>query len=184
MSDDVDLFFSNPSSLFYAKTANDDPKQTYRFLDSPMTRYTIGLWRTINGQPPLDQDWDWSGDWEENQAAIPNSGLLFIARLSVSIVFPLSVLLVFFITRKLFTLPTALLSSFLFMTNAVILLHTRRAMAESLMIFFMLFSIWIIFLIKDEHFFLAAIPIALAINTKQSLLFLIPAAVNYLFYKG
>ncbi len=182
MSDDVDLFFSKPSSLFYSKTANYDQKQTYRLLDSPLTRYTIGFWRKISNQPILGQDWNWSASWKKNQLAIPDPALLFIARLGVAIVFPFSVLLLFFITRKLFSTTTAVIASFLFMSNAIILLHTRRAMAESLMLFFMLLSIWVIFNLKPSNFFLAAIPVAFAINTKQSLLFLIPAAVVvYLF---
>ncbi len=177
MSDDVDLFFSKPSSLLYAKNDQTDPKQTYRFLDSPLTRYAIGIARNLTDQPALASDWDWTKSWSENQAAMPDPALLVIARFSVAFVFPLSVLLLFFITRKLFSTDTALLASFMLMSNAVILLHTRRAMAESLMVFFMLLSIWVIFSLKPNRFFLSAIPIALAINTKQSLLFLIPAAI-------
>jgi 4-amino-4-deoxy-L-arabinose transferase-like glycosyltransferase len=177
MSDDVDLFFSEPSSLFYSKKAVSDQKQSYRFLDSPITRYTIGFWRFLTNQPALKQDWNWSANWNDNQSAIPNPSLLFFARLGVSLVFPFSVLLLFLITRRLFSIETAVFAGLLFMFNAVILLHTRRAMAESLMLFFMLLSIWLIYIIKPHHFYLTAIPIAFAINTKQSLLFLIPASI-------
>lgn len=177
MSDDVDLFFSEPSSLFYSKKAANDQKQSYRFLDSPLTRYTIGIWRHLTNQPTLQKDWNWSANWKDNQSAIPNPSLLFFARFGVSLVYPFSVLLLFLITRKLFSVEAAVIAGLLFMFNSVILLHTRRAMAESLMLFFMLLSIWMIFSVKPHLYYLSAIPIAFAINTKQSLLFLIPASI-------
>jgi 4-amino-4-deoxy-L-arabinose transferase-like glycosyltransferase len=63
-----------------------------------------------------------------------------------------------------------------FAINALILLHTRRAMAESSLVFFILLSLWCMLTIK-QHQWLCAIPITLAFNAKYSAVFLVPLAI-------
>ncbi|MFH1633237.1 MAG: hypothetical protein ABIG63_04395 [Chloroflexota bacterium] len=58
MSSDFESLFSNPASLFWDPDREDDPRQRYRELDAPLTKYILGLGRVIAGQPALPVDWD------------------------------------------------------------------------------------------------------------------------------
>ena len=169
MSSDLETFFSDPASIYWSADKNDDQKQTYRTLDAPMTRYTIGIGRKIAHLKPLPADWDWSLSWENNKAkgALPDQKLLFIARLSIAIFFPLTLLGIYecgnIITgSKLWGLITLLL----FSSNALVLLHTRRAMSESLLLFSTVLFTLSMLKIRNRYWLLS-IPAALAFNTKQ-----------------
>lgn len=181
MSSDFEQFFSEPTSLFYSTSPINAQKQTYRLLDSPLTKYFIGCFRSVLNIDGLEQDWNWAKTWSENTNAIPSTTLMTVSRLAVTYLFPFTVLVFYLLAKKVFDKPTAMLSSLFLMTNSIVLLHTRRAMAESLLLFFLVLSLWILFKSKPKYLFLSAIPISLAINTKQSLLFLIPAGLIILW---
>ena len=128
MSADIDLFFTDPSSLFWQPENEQDLRQHYRELDAPLTRYLVGIGRQITHQLPIPADWDWSASWEKNKVngAVPEPGLLQIGRLSISIFFPFSLYFLFKIMQKISGSFAAWMSVFFFASNALILLHTRR----------------------------------------------------------
>jgi 4-amino-4-deoxy-L-arabinose transferase-like glycosyltransferase len=178
MSADVDYFFTNPATLFWKPNADNDIRQSYRELDSPLTRYLIGAGREIAGLPATSQDWDWSKTWDENAAAgaLPSDQLLLVSRLAVAFWFPLSLFCLYNIGKNISGKTMGWAAMILFATNALILLHTRRAMAESSLVFFILLSFWCLLTIKKQQW-LCAIPIVLAFNAKYSAIFLVLLAI-------
>ena len=169
MSADIELFFADPSSLFWRPQNEQDLRQHYRELDAPLTRYLAGIVRQITRHPPLPQDWNWSASWEENQStgALPDAGLLLAGRLSAAIFFPLNLYFLYKIMQKVHSSLAAWLSIFFFASNALILLHTRRVMAEGVLTFTILLTLYAISHLK-RHQWLIAIPTALAFSSKQS----------------
>ena len=182
MSSDIDLIASgHMADLFYNDFPEDIDKQRYRLLDAPYTRYAIGITRVIFRQPQLDKDWDWSKTWQQNQEALPVNSLLLISRLSVASLFPITLILLYFLWKGLFNQKIAILGTVLFLSNSVILIHTRRAMSESGLLFFLGLSLLAIFKLPKKYLFLSAIPVALGINCKLSLLPLILIAIIMIF---
>ncbi len=184
MSQDVELIINNTSVLFFEEKPKNSLTQNYRLLDAPVTRYLIGIFRNIFNVEALHSDWDWAKTWNENRNAIPSEILVLTARLSAAIFFPFSIILFALIIKEVFSRDTLFIffSVCMFSLNSLFLLHTRRAMAESGMIFFMLLSLFMILKIEKRYFFLVSIPITFAINTKQSLIFLIPIAIFMIIY--
>jgi 4-amino-4-deoxy-L-arabinose transferase-like glycosyltransferase len=129
----------------------------------------IGWGLKIQNRQPITTDWNWSGTWEENResGALPSADVLLAARWSVAWLFPFTCLFLFLTVRKLDGIVSAGLAVLLLSFNALVLLHTRRAMAESALL--CLFSASICALIcLDRRTWLAAIPTALALNAKQT----------------
>ena len=186
MSSDVELIFNDTSELFYKNSSEKMEKQSYRLLDAPLTKYFIGLSRLLFHQKQIYQDWNWSASYEENLEAIPDPQLLTFSRFSVAIFFPFSLLLFILIIRKIVGDKKLLFvfSGILFSFNSLMLLHTRRAMAESLLIFFLLLSLYVLLILPSKKIWLSSIPIALAINAKQSLMFLVPITIILLLTKN
>lgn len=179
MSKDVELIINNTSDLYFQADTQNSIEQNYRLLDAPLPKYFIGIFRIIFNLEAISFDWDWSKSWTDNQDAIPGYQLLLISRLSAAIFFPLSIILFFFVLKEVFKSDNLLifLSLMLFAFNSLLLLHTRRAMAESSMIFFLLLSLFTLCKIPHKWFFMSAVPIGLAINAKQILIFLIPLSI-------
>lgn len=175
MSSDVRAFFTQPSSVFWTVEKSDDMRQRYRELDAPLTRTLIGMAYAITHQPALPADWDWSLSWDENAArgALPDSRQLQIARFSVAVLFPFSLLLLFDIGRRLNGELTGWLALLLLAGNALVLLHTRRAMAESSLLFTTLLAIWLMLRHPASPIWLGA-GAALAFCAKQSALIFLP----------
>jgi len=169
MSTDFDLYFSEPLSMAWKPDQVVDQRMQYRLLDAPLTRYLLGFSRRLAGIPPLPTDWDWSKSWQENEQnnALPSQALLFNGRMIVSLFFALCLVLIYSIGIEISGLRTAWLAMCLFALNALILIHTRRAMAESALVFTMLLSLWVILRTKQRPW-LVAIPLALAFCAKQS----------------
>jgi hypothetical protein len=145
MSSDVELFFTRPADLFWREEARDDVRQRYRELDAPLTRYLIGIGRfVLGGQPPLPVDWDWTSSWQANLAAgaYPDADLLLAARLPQALLFPLTLLLLFLTLQAIAPRPAAWLGLFLFAVHGLVLLHTRRAMAEGVLLFTIMLTLW------------------------------------------
>jgi len=65
MSADFEAVFTQPSSLGWKSENEGDLRQRYRELDAPLTRYVLGIGRSIAGLPPLPNDWNWSVNWEQ-----------------------------------------------------------------------------------------------------------------------
>jgi 4-amino-4-deoxy-L-arabinose transferase-like glycosyltransferase len=185
---DVETFLKDPLSMAWEPTVPLTTQMRYRMLDAPLTRYFIGIGRFITGHPPQTVDWDWSKSWEENSnaGALPDTSALFVARLSVAWVFPLSLLLFWHLLSMNFGKLAGWIGIAFLAGNSLILLHTRRSMAESLTVFFVIFCIWAIFFCK-KHPWLIALPVSLAFNAKQStaiwlLIGFMPILFNYKYY--
>lgn len=171
MSGDFEQFFQSPSSLIWEEGKPLDVRMKYRLLDAPFIREWIGAFMAISGTTPTTVDWDWSADWEQNEkaGALPSPQQLFIGRLSSAIFFPLELLLLFQIGKKLKGNLLGWLMLLVFAVNALVLLHSRRAMSEGSLLFFIILSLWV-FLLDRKYLYLAAIPAALAFNSKYSAL--------------
>ncbi len=159
--------------MAYDPTRQDSQIQKYRLLDAPFTRYWIGAARVLTSSPSLDQDWNWSQSWQENSAALPDKKLLVVSRISIAILLPASFILFFLLLRKIFSIPVSLIATLLLLSNSLILLHGRRAMAEGGLIFFLILSLFLLFRLPKKWFFLTAVPVSMAFNTKQSMIALV-----------
>ncbi len=174
MSRDLDLFFSQPSRLFWREGNTQDPAQQYRLLDAPLTRYLIGVGRKIYGaQSAPKADWDWSKTWAENEfaGALPSELSLLTARAATAFLFPLTCWLLYSTGHKFGGKWMGWLSFLLLASNALVLLHTRRAMAESALLFTVSLVIFLILRFPANPGLLA-LATALALNAKQSTLVL------------
>lgn len=183
MSSDVEFIFSNLDDVLWRPEKEGDLRQHYRAVDAPLTRTLIGISRWFYGIPSLPADWDWSKTWHENDisGALPSNAMLTVSRLSLAFLFPFSLALMYLLGKSIHNHATGWLALFLFAGNALILLHTRRAMAESSLIFFELLTLFI--LLKTPHRpCLAAIPLAFAINAKHSNIVLIPLGLAMTFW--
>ncbi len=169
MSQDIELLFSQPSLLTFNQDNPQDLRQKYRLLDPPLSRWFIGFAHMIFGVTSLPNDWDWSKTWEENylNGALPTPFTLWISRLAVSFVFPFLLYYAYKTGETLADKTTGWLNLLLTAFNALILLHTRRAMAESLLIFFTFLSLYLL-VTKIKPAWLLAFPISLAFNAKYS----------------
>ncbi len=165
--------------------ATQDIRQTYRELDAPLARDLIGIGRTIAGLPALPVDWDWSKSWDANQAAgaLPGARLLLVARLSVAILFPFSLFFIFKSGQALGGSPLGWLAMLLLAANPLVLLHTRRAMAESGLIFTITLFLWALTR-PVRPAWLIAIPAALVFCSKQSAGVLALVGLLFVLWQG
>jgi 4-amino-4-deoxy-L-arabinose transferase-like glycosyltransferase len=180
MSADFKRFFSNPLSLVWDPNHEDNPLQHYREMDAPLTRDILGFAGWIRGFEPLKTDWNWTLSWQENKVlgALPEDRLLLAGRVAVGLLYPLTLILIYSCGKILGGSGAAWTALILTAGNALILLHTRRAMAESSLVFTTTLSLWAI-LRFQRYPWLTALPVALAFNSKQSALVLIlPALVS------
>jgi len=178
MSSDYDLLIHNPFAMAWKPELEGDQRQQYRELDAPLTRYILGFGRSLVNIPALPVDWDWSKTWQQNQqaGAVPGDELLFTGRLAVTLLLPLSLTLIYFTGKAIGNRSTGLLAFLLLGINALILLHTRRAMAEGALVFGVTFSLWS-FMQGDKHPWLSGLAVALAFCAKQSALALLPVGI-------
>ena len=178
MSRYFDQLFRDPFSMAWKPDNESDQRQRYRELDAPITRYMLGLGRSLFSIPAPKVDWDWSKTWQQNQqaGAVPGNDLLFAGRLTVSLLFPINMILIYFTGKEVGNRTTGLLAVLLLSSNALILLHTRRAMAEGPLIFGIILSIWS-FIQGDRRPWLAGLAVAFAFCTKQSALALLPVGM-------
>ncbi len=169
MSNDFKRLITDPLSLQYHPADQPDLAQHYRLIDPPLSRYLIGAGLAIARISPLQVDWDWSLGWQENQerGGLPGRRLLTVSRLTVSMFFLLSLVFIYKTGSNLHSPLSGLLALILLGTNALILLHTRRAMQEALLIPAVCFSLWS-FCTINRHFWLAGVAVMLAVNAKLS----------------
>jgi 4-amino-4-deoxy-L-arabinose transferase-like glycosyltransferase len=185
MSADIDTLFSRPASLFWSAAGTQDIRQTYHELDAPLARYLIGIGRTVAGLPGLPVDWNWSKSWDANQAAgaLPDARLLLVSRLSVAILFPFSLFFIFKSGQALGGSPMGWAAMLLLAANPLVLLHTRRAMAESGLIFTITLFLWALTR-PVKPAWLIAIPAALVFCSKQSAGVLAVVGLVFLIWKS
>lgn len=168
-SADLETLFHDPASLAWRSTAPLDARMHYRLVDAPLTRWLLGLGRQITRQPALPVDWNWAKTWDENRSAgaLPSQALLLTGRFTLALLFPFSLWLTARIGRQVGSEGTTWFALLLMAGSALVLLHTRRAMAEPALLFCELLFLWAVIRLK-KHRWLAAIPLALAVCAKQS----------------
>ena len=178
MSSDFEALLKNPGSLFWQPQREGDPRQRYRELDAPITKYLLGLGRWIAGRDALPVDWNWAASWQGNldAGAYPDAQLFRVSRVTITLMLPLSTFLIYLIGKRLQGRSTGLLAAILLGTNAVVLFHGRRAMAEGTLLLATLFAVWS-FLKARQSPWLVGLGMGLAFNAKQSALALLPVAL-------
>lgn len=171
MSSDVDIALSSFSDLFWSPEKAGDLRQHYREIDAPLTRYLIGFSRLLTHSTAIPVDWDWAKTWGDNRSAgaLPTSDLLWLARLGNALFFLAGLILFFRTLQSIFNPYLALMACLIFALNPLILLHTRRAMAEPLLISLSILAIWVLLFQRDKVW-LMGITVALAVNAKQTAL--------------
>lgn len=175
MSTDFEQILTNPLAMSWTPDTPESTISRYRMLDAPLTRYLLGLGTSLFARPALPADWDWSGTWEENQqsGALPNDRTLLTARLTLAILFPLSLFILYRIGIYLESRLLGVIIVLIIGSNALILLHTRRAMAEAVLLFTVLIALYS-FIHADKRPLFTGLAVALAFNAKHSAIFLFP----------
>ncbi len=169
MSSDFKQLLSDPRGMAYSPGSLTDIKQHYRLIDPPLTRYWIGAALSIAGIDNLKVDWNWSLNWQANleRGALPDRHLLIVSRVAVSSFFLLALYAIFRTGLLVHNTLTGLLSIILLGTNALVLLHTRRAMEEALLLPAVCLSIWSFSSINRRPW-AAGLAVMMAINVKLS----------------
>jgi hypothetical protein len=178
MSSDFGHLLSDPFSLVWTPDQTIDNRAHMRLVDAPLTRYLLGLGRNLAGLTALPADWDWSKTWEQNQAAgaLPDPRLLLAGRMTLTLLLPVSLLLIYKIGSRMHGTFTGLLAALLLGLNALVLLHDRRAMAEAALTFGVLFALWS-FLAGKRQPWLVGLGLAVAFNAKHTGLILLPVGL-------
>jgi hypothetical protein len=178
MSRDFELLLRDPSSLAWTPGQAGDGRAHLRLVDAPLTKYLLGLGRNLVGLPALPSDWDWTKTWEQNQTAgaLPDPRLLLAGRLTLTLLLPCSLFLVYQIGTRLHGALTGLLALLLMGLNALVLLHDRRAMAEAALTFGVLLLLWSCLTAKRPPW-LVGLGLAIAFNAKQTGLVLLPVGL-------
>lgn len=175
MSRDFWGYGRNLSSLIWKGDSPPDSAMRYRMIDAPLGRLVIGFGLALRGLPPLAVDWDWSKTWDENRSAgaLPTEEQLLAGRFATTSLLPLSLLFTYLYARRLGSETSALLSVVLLGFNALVLLHGRRAMAESPLLFGIAFALWGM-LYARRFPWLSGLALAFAFNAKHSAAALLP----------
>ena len=133
-SRDLEGVFTRPLSLAWRPAARDTPELSYRLLNAPLAKYILGTARLAAGfsAASVGTDWSWSRSWDENVAdgALPAQGLLAAARRASALLLIPAVVALYFCGRAVGGRGTGVAAAIFLGTNALVLLHGRRAMAE------------------------------------------------------
>jgi len=178
MSTDFERILSNPQSLVWDDKENLSPEMRYRMIDAPLARYLMGFSRSLFTIPTTQVDWDWSASWQENlsSGAYPENSTLLSGRLASALLFPLSLIILYLIGLKLSGRMVGIVAVIFFSINPLVLLHTRRAMAEGILVFALLLVLYS--LLHAEKFpLIAGLAVALAVNAKHSAVLLLPVGM-------
>lgn len=170
MSADWEVFLTHPAALAY-QPGNPNIRQNYRLLDPPLVRYLVGAARATAGFPALVSDWNWSLTWVENErnGALPDQDLLTAGRFGPALLFPFSLFLIYLSGWRFGGRFLGWTSMLLLASNSLVLLHTRRAMAEGGLVFTICFFIASLIFCRKRPW-LIAFPLALMVCAKQSTL--------------
>ncbi len=167
-SEDVIAWMSQwPADVSYTAAQVITPRTYYRLVDPPLAKIMIGIGLRLAGIAPPQSDWAWNADWETNRALgnLPTPPVLMAGRWSIMIWFPFTLLLIFLSAKTIRGTAAGILAVLFFGLNALVLLHTRRAMSEGLLLF--LNAAVLFFVLRfPEKYLLTAAAAGLAINTK------------------
>ncbi len=193
MSRDLDRIITlGPLSVCWSVENKSDPLQTERERDCPLARYAIGFARGIAGVPAASANWDWSADWDQNlrQGAVPSETVLILARIPQALLLFAAVCFMARIGWRLGGGAGAVTAALLFGLNSQVLLHARRAMSESALLFGMILVVAVLMEQKRETGtgmrrvgfpLLGGAALALAALAKYSGLLLAPVALAGMF---
>lgn len=138
-SHDLEALFDSPFQLAYQPNLPQSEADTYRALNAPLPKYVLGIGRRLAGYGPdsPSRDWNWSEDWEQNvsSGAMPAPRLLLGARAASALMAWLAMLCLYLAADSLAGSSAGVAASLLYATNALVLLHGRRAMAEGTLLF-------------------------------------------------
>lgn len=179
-SEELERFVANPASLAYTTQSPITPEVSYRLLNAPAAKVLLAVGRILAGYTAktLPQDWNWRETWETNvqRGAMPHAGLLWAGRVTSTALVALSLIPMFLSGRRLGGKAAGWLTVLLFVTNALVLLHGRRAMAEGALLLavnlVVVGTLW-----GDRYPWLTGIVFGMALSTKQSTLALLPVAL-------
>ncbi|HMK07799.1 MAG TPA: glycosyltransferase family 39 protein [Anaerolineales bacterium] len=170
-SRDTEILLTQPLALAWRSDSPASAEMTYRLLNAPLAKYVFGAARALIRAPASDVavDWDWSRSWEENVAAgaLPPSRVLAAARVASAVLVALAVVVLYLCGRFLAGRGAGLAAAALLATNALALLHGRRAMAEGALTFAICLAL-LGLLHADRHPWLAGVATALAFAAKTS----------------
>jgi hypothetical protein len=178
MSADFETLLKQPGLLIWNSGQPAESPQTYRLLDAPLTRYLLGFGRALASLPPSSGFWDWSKDWQANldQGAYPDIQTLLAGRLAISFLFPISLLFLYLSARGIGGEIAGYSAIILLGLNAIVLLHTRRAMAEGPLLLGIT-AVMASWQIAPRRPWVAGLAMAIAFNAKQSSLALFPIGI-------
>ncbi len=186
-SSDFERLFTDPLSLAWQPDRPLDLEMTYRALNGPLAKYVIGAARRLAGYgaEAVSVDWDWSRTWEENRAAgaLPAPAELEAGRVGSTILVILSLGFIYLCGLRLGGRITGLLAMAGLGTNALLLLHGRRAMAEGALTFGVTFALFTI-LQAERRPWLAGLGTALAFCAKFSTGVLLPVGAIAVVWSG
>lgn len=178
MSADFEDFLTKPLALAWQIGYPITDTIRYRMIDAPLTRYLLGIGRAMVGLPAAAEDWDWSATWDENNStgALPDDRLLLIERLTVASLFPLCLILLYLTGLKLDGRLMGIITILFFGLNPLILLHTRRAMAEGVLTFGLILTLYAFSSAYRKAVF-TGFAVAVAFNAKHSAILLLPVGI-------
>jgi 4-amino-4-deoxy-L-arabinose transferase-like glycosyltransferase len=179
-SRDFEVWLRDPLELSFNPNLREDVAQTYRILNPPLPKYILAMGRNFAGFGPerVSVDWDWSLTWEENSVtgALPTSDLLNASRVASTIMVALSLIVIYLCGKRIHSPTLGLIAVVLLGTNALVLLHGRRAMAEGTLLFGISLALLGI-LEGDKKPWFAGLGSAIAVCSKLSAGALIPIAL-------
>jgi 4-amino-4-deoxy-L-arabinose transferase-like glycosyltransferase len=192
MSGDFDaLAHMGPAPLIWRRGELMTTDVFLRLINAPVAKYSIGAGRWLTGHASdRNADWQWGASWEENAQAgtIPSSAVLLASRWTVTLAAVLSIALLFHLTHSMHGVTAAVGATVLLATHPLIMLHTRRAMAEGVAQLFTVIAIVAIRRFADaadrpgdrkgalRTAIAAGVAIGFAVASKQSAAALIPVA--------
>lgn len=185
MSRDFETLLTGPLSLAWTPEETGTLEQIYRMRDAPLTRYWIGAVRRLVGFAPLPADWDWSQSWEANRTAgaLPPERLLNAGRVASALTIPASLVFLYALGRSLGGRWMGLIAALYVGTNALTLLHARRAMSEGVLILGISFFLWSL-LHRKRQPWLVGLAAALAVSAKHSAVALAPIGLLAVIWPG
>jgi 4-amino-4-deoxy-L-arabinose transferase-like glycosyltransferase len=114
--------------------------QELRLINGSINKYMIGLSALLAGfsAGDINEQWDWGADWDYNVSTghAPSSELLLASRWPSALLTAGSVVVLYFLARRLGGRGVAYLATVYYALNPAILLNGRRAMMEGSLLFF------------------------------------------------
>jgi 4-amino-4-deoxy-L-arabinose transferase-like glycosyltransferase len=121
--------------------------QQLRLVNGVLSKYAIGLGASLMGwtSKDINEQWLWGADWDFNARTghIPAMQLLFVSRLTSTLMTALSVAIVFAIGRQIGGRGTAWIGAGIYALTPAVLLNGRRAVFEGATFLFSALVIWV-----------------------------------------